>query len=284
MELVVGMPVINMHLSPEVKHSREIFLWLADPKGLDLQEDRNSCVAKLTDQEKTRYSAFRFSHHRREYLTSRVLSRTALSHALSCSQEDLLFVRDYWGKPAVTPERDISFNISNSTDLVVCLVARGIEVGVDAESLERAAEILKLAPEVFSEHERAQLNELSVPKQVDRALSLWVLKEAWVKAIGMGLSVPLHKVSFLFSGDKICLQVDRTMDDLFKRSWRFCQLEHSGHRIAVVVETADMLNLHLWNLRSWSDPPVPLSNPGQEWFLYKGSARHRGRVRTGLQS
>ncbi len=118
------------------------------------------------------------------------------------------FVNEY-GKPSPIPDCGLRFNQSNSVELAVCLVASpgtlgphvssaasaatGIEVGVDVEPFSRAEEIVPLAPQVFSLAERAQLDALPVTDRPDRALSLWTLKEAYIKARGMGLSLPLAK-------------------------------------------------------------------------------------------
>ena len=72
---------------------------------------------------------------------------------------------------------------------------------MDVESFSRAEEIVPLAPRVFSAAERAQLDALPAAERPDRALSLWTLKEAYIKARGMGLSLPLQEISFLFEGE-----------------------------------------------------------------------------------
>ncbi len=74
----------------------------------------------------------------------------------------------------------------------------GPEVGVDVEAFSRAEEIVPLAPKVFSLAEQEQLNALPAAERPHRALSLWTLKEAYIKARGMGLSLPLRGISFLF--------------------------------------------------------------------------------------
>ena len=128
--------------------------------------------------------------------------RTALSYGRRVAAQDWQFSVNAHGKPAIerASEQDcgLHFNLSNSLGLVVCLVAEDVEVGVDVEPFERAEQILKLAPKVFSAAEQAQLAMLHEAEKLDRALSLWTLKESYIKARGMGLSLPLDKFSFLF--------------------------------------------------------------------------------------
>jgi len=75
-------------------------------------------------------------------------------------------------------------------------------------------------------------------KRLDRALSHWTFKEAYIKARGLGLALPLDKVSFLFNSEEdIRLEIDPAIRDLPK-NWRFFPADHASHRIAAVLERA----------------------------------------------
>jgi 4'-phosphopantetheinyl transferase len=214
-------------------------LWYAHPQELSAQGDIDAWASLLSGEERQRMERFRFERHRREFLATRVLLRTALSFGSPRPPASWRFKHNPHGKPSVDPECSSRFNVSNCPDLVVCLTSEGIEVGIDAESHERAATIAGLATEVFSPVERSQIDMLSVERRQDRALSLWTLKEAWIKAHGMGMSLPLQNVSFHFDQwDGICLELDSRLVEDFRGPWRFCLLDHAGHRIAIVAETS----------------------------------------------
>jgi 4'-phosphopantetheinyl transferase len=150
---------------------------------------------------------------------------------------------------------------------VVCLIAQGAEVGVDAEPIDRAEKVAELAPEVLSPLELAQLEALRGPEKLDRALSLWTLKEAYLKARGVGLSLPLNKFSFLFGGaEGIRLELDPYMGTEPGSRWRFCLLEHAGHRIALMAEPATVPELQVWEARPLLAPPTRLAAGGELWF------------------
>jgi 4'-phosphopantetheinyl transferase len=154
--------------------------------------------------------------------------------------------------------------------LVVCLVAEGAEVGVDVEPFERAEQILKLAPKVFSAAEQAQLENLEDAAKLDRALSLWTLKEAYIKARGMGLALPLEGFSFLFGGEKrIRLEIDSSLGDEGAR-WRFCQLDRAGHRIAAMVERKAAWDLEVLEARPVTSPPVRVNLGAVTWHPRDG--------------
>ena len=276
-------------------------LWYAWPGDLSDAGTEAACAALLNDEERARAARFHFARHRREYLASHALARNALSHSHPLPPRDWSYSVNAYGKPAPIPgspraglrpwggfpECGLSFNQSNSVELAVCLVASraathgagaGPEVGVDVEAFSRAEEIVPLAQKVFSLVEQAQLNALPAAERPHRALSLWTLKEAYIKARGMGLSLPLHGISFLFGGVQgIRLEVDAGVDDDPAR-WRFCLLEHMQHRIALVVDAAaccepkiaalEMPVLDIFAARPPFAPPTRLPSGRETWFPF----------------
>lgn len=244
---------------------KPLHLWYAYPEDLT-EATSHRCAPLLSEDECAQWQAFRFDRHRREYLATRALMRTALSHYHPLAPEAWRFETNAYGKPTVDPDCGLRFNLSNSPGLVVCLIAQGTEVGVDAEPIERAEKIAELAPEMLSPLELAQLEALRGPEKLGRALSLWTLKEAYVKARGVGLSMPLNKVSFLFGGiEGIRLELDPCQGEPGSR-WRFCLLEHAGHRIALMAERATVPELQVWEARPLLATPRRLADGGELWF------------------
>jgi len=247
-------------------NNQPLNLWCAYPDDLLSEPVAAACALLLSQDEQARWKTFRFARHAREFLATRALVRTALSHYNPIAPEDWRFQANSHGKPAVEPSCGLRFNLSNSPGLVVCLISQGAEVGVDIEPYERAQQIAGLATEVFSPPELAQLAALRGPERVDRALSLWTLKEAYSKARGLGLSLPLDRFSFLFGGaEEIHLQLDPGLNDLAQR-WRFCLLEHANHRIALMAEQAAAHDLRIWESRLFTAPPKQLPAGGETWF------------------
>ncbi len=259
-------------------NSAALQLWFAYPGDLAEPEVEEACVAVLDDAERARAARFKFEKHRREYIATHALTRAALSLAHTLPPQSWSFSCNKFGKPFPVPESGLRFNQSNSVELAVCLVSLAnsisgapVEVGVDVESFARAAEIVPLAPRVFSAAERAQLNALPAAKRPDRALSLWTFKEAYIKARGMGLSLPLQEISFLFDGPKIDgpqtirFAVEPGVEDDPAR-WRFCRFDHAGHRIALAVEAAAVCNPEIFEARPPLSPPMRLELGTPVWF------------------
>lgn len=235
-----------------------LYLWCAYPDDLIDEAAARNCAELLDAEERARWQRFRMEGRRREFLTTHALARTALSHYRSVAPQDWRFTRNEYGKPAVEPDCGLRFNLSNSSALAVCLVADApIEVGVDVEAIARAVQVAQVAHKVFSSAEREQLDEFQAAERLDRCLSLWTLKEAYVKARGMGMgsALPLGEISFLFDrAGAVRLEVDRALDEDAAR-WQFRMLDHGGHRVAIVAEGRSVSNLEMWEVRPVTSMP-----------------------------
>lgn len=242
-------------------------LWCAYPSDLLDEKTAAACSALLSDEESARVARYKFERFRRESLATRALMRVALAHGRSTRPQDLAFRVNAHGKPAIEPASDLQFNLSNSLEMVVCLVAERAHVGVDVEPFERAGQVVKLASKVFSSIEQEQLHALPDDAQKqDRALSLWTLKESYIKARGLGLAIPLDKFSFVFEdAELIRLEIDRSLDDVPTR-WRFCQLNYAGHRIALMVERSASEELEVWEARPVLAKPVRVNVGAIRWL------------------
>jgi 4'-phosphopantetheinyl transferase len=246
-------------------------LWFAYPDDLKAAGAREACEAILNAQELERAKRFRFEHHQREFVAMHALGRMALSHDACFSPEAWQFPTNEYGKPAAEPECGLRFNLSDSDELVICLVAREREVGVDVEVREQAEGILSVARRSFSGLECEQLEALEGEAKMERALALWTLKEAYIKARGMGMALPLREISFVFDGAAgIELVVSGPEVDEAPERWTFCRLLHAGHYIAMVVErnAEDVTDpeLRIWQARPVTGPPQRLELGLPEWF------------------
>jgi 4'-phosphopantetheinyl transferase len=231
----------------------------------------------LSEEEQARVQRFKFERHRRESLATSALMRVALSHIRPVAPQawqiklgehgkpGLEGKPGVDGKPGIDPEDRLQFNLSNSVAMVVCLVAEGGEVGVDVEPFERSEQILKLACDVFSPAEQAQLESLMDTQKLDRAISLWTLKESYIKARGMGLLLPLDKFSFLFDAGGIRLEIDPSLGDTPER-WQFCLVDYAGHRIAAMADRAAGGELEMWEARPVVAPPLRRDIGKTRWF------------------
>lgn len=158
------------------------------------------CVGWLSYTELARREQLGSDQLRHEYLVTRVLCRTSLSAFTGVDPSDWVFVEDANGKPKIaTPGefRSLRFNLTHTEGLVACAVTRAGEVGVDAEHAGRAVNIDEVINVFFSESERALLATVPTREQrVAAFFEIWVLKEAYLKGSGMGLSRSPESISF----------------------------------------------------------------------------------------
>lgn len=212
--------------NPQPPH---LTLWICENEAVQDQDLLNTYAGWLSEEEKQRWQRFRFARHRQQFLVARALVRSTLANYLDTHPASLVFSQNQWGKPALQPEvAGLQFNLSHTDGLVVLAVYEGTEenllLGVDVENLERKAETGDLARRYFSEDEFQALQALDEAQQRQRFFDLWTLKEAYIKAVGMGLSIALDSFSFRF-GDEVGIGFSPERED-DSRLWRFWQYWH----------------------------------------------------------
>jgi 4'-phosphopantetheinyl transferase len=211
--------------------ANEVDLWIARPQALRSAEVLARYKSWLAPDEAKRHAAFLFDKHRHEYLVTRGLVRTALSAYRPVEPAAWKFDANAYGRPAIAPPCGLEFNLSNTQTLVVCAVAERRVVGVDVEPIARASEILGIADTVFSDQELAELRALPDPAASDRAVSLWTIKEGYIKARGMGLSLPVREITVRFA--QTAALAAAPLDE-HPADWTIQTLDIDGHRIALV--------------------------------------------------
>jgi 4'-phosphopantetheinyl transferase len=224
-------------------------LWWVNPDALPASPE---ALALLNPEELAKYHRFIPALKRHEYLVTRVMVRTLLGEALGIAPEDVHFLQNEWGRPDLPPPAPLRFNVSHTPGLVVCLVSRSHEVGVDTELLSRAPRLLALAPKVFAARERAELSALPPGAQEARAVRLWTLKESYIKARGMGLLLPLQAFAFRFEADRVRLEVEPKLQDDGER-WQFQSLTLGAHLVSTAIArpAADPVAVELTEFAAW---------------------------------
>ena len=212
----------------------EVLVWLARPPAVTPAALGISALL-LSDEERERVARFRFARNQRDSTVSRALVRTTLARYLGDAPSSFRYRLGPHGRPFLDPPRALEFNATNHPELVACAVARET-VGIDLEPLARGAEIVEIATAVFSAPERAALDALDASAQRERAVSLWTLKEAYLKARGLGLSAPLQDIVIDFpAGRRPTVRLLAGHDE--QPSWWLATRDHDGCRIAIAVAT-----------------------------------------------
>lgn len=188
-----------------------IQLWYVSRELIQSEELLEGYRNWLSPHERKRYEGFAIDDQAHEYLISRALLRYVLSqYVLGVQPSDWMFVADENGKPRLAEgfaHLDLHFNLSHSGDLVVLAVSQGIELGVDVELIRRPVFNMAMAEHYFANSEIQHLQFLPTYLQVERIAEFWTLKEACLKASGLGLRVPLSQLEVSID-DSAALTVD----------------------------------------------------------------------------
>ena len=204
----------------------------------------DSYRSMANDEENARSDKFQFEKHRHEFLATRGLVRTVLGSYADEDPKRLRFAKGEWGKPSIaSPDRakGISFNLSNTDGMVVLMVTRDRDIGVDVERLDSTSDLDGVAARVFAPSELAALRRLPLEEQRERFFAYWTLKEAYIKARGMGLELPLEKFAFDLDADpKIEIAFAPPIQDDFK-VWQFGRMNLSPlHRAAWAIRRTNL--------------------------------------------
>jgi 4'-phosphopantetheinyl transferase len=233
----------------------EVHLWI-------WQDDESSgCLQAgemerwLAADERTAMARLNLEHVRREYLISRALLRTSLSAYADRDPKDWHFERNPYGKPALAASRllwPLCFNISHTAGLVICAVAWEGDVGIDVEALDDGAAERDCVRR-FAVVERAALERDRRRGRASRFMDYWTLKEAYLKARGVGLSAELDTVVFrLGDHSDLAMQFDGERTDMPGR-WCFALMAPPpNHRCALARRSCRQTRLNLRLLRGFS--------------------------------
>lgn len=216
-------------------------LWLAEEPKLLPVALQESWAKLLSLDEQARWQRFARAEDQQRFLLTRALARTVLAKYLDVEPAALQFVQNEHGKPmlAATAAPKLHFNLSHTRGLVVLAVCRNAELGVDVENVTRKAEILDLARRYFSPLEIQRLESVDGLAQRDQFFALWTLKEAWVKAKGLGLRLPLHDFGFQLQdaglkSNQITLHCEKSLQEE-PEHWWFQRNELKQFRVALAV-------------------------------------------------
>lgn len=166
----------------------EVHVWRA---ALDLPDPLAEALGRLLSaDERERAERFHFARDRRRFSAGRGLLRDILSRYLNAAPQELRFHYNAHGKPSLYGS-DLRFNLSHSGGLALFAVTVGGEVGVDVERIRPEVMQEGLARRYFSPREVTALEALPPEQQPPGFFNCWTRKEAYIKARGEGLSLPL---------------------------------------------------------------------------------------------
>lgn len=197
-------------------------------------DDVGIALALLSPDERARADRFRFAHDRRDFVLAHALLRTTLSEGGDRAADEWTFGTDPNGKPFLAGGGPVAFSLSHTAGLVACAVSTDGEVGVDVERVARVGDWRAIATRYFSKAELRAIEAEPQERRPSRFIEIWTLKEAFAKALGLGLSQPLDSSTFLVAADgSVSFEPPAGLD---RDAWRFSlRAPAPGYRLAVAL-------------------------------------------------
>jgi 4'-phosphopantetheinyl transferase len=189
----------------------------------------------LEADELNRASRFHFEKHRRHFIVARGFLRSVVARYLETQPESLRFSYGDYGKPRLASEHVLRFNLSHSQEVALLAITLDAELGVDVEHIRADFASEEIARRFFSRAEVEVFNALPKDEQVAAFFRCWTRKEAYIKAIGKGLSQALDAFDVTLAPD-VEPALLRTEDDDASR-WLLRDIDvGEGYAGALVVE------------------------------------------------
>ena len=153
----------------------------------------------LSDQEKEEARKFRTEFLKDQYVLSHGFLRKLLSCYVEREPDYIEYEKNKYGKPFLTHDCRVQFNMSHSKDFAAYIIALDCEVGIDIEWMDKEMNIQDISDLVLSPSELLYLKELSLREKQEKFYTIWTKKEAIIKAIGKGLSYSLQEITVMDS-------------------------------------------------------------------------------------
>jgi 4'-phosphopantetheinyl transferase len=197
--------------------------------------DCREIIDILSVDERKKADRFVFEWDRNRYVKRRAILRTILGHYLTLQPQDVTFRYNRYGKPRLKTKSPF-FNISSSFNWAVYAVAYVRRVGVDIEKIRAFGEMGLIARRLFSAAEYEHFNSVTENKKQGLFFKYWTRKEAIIKAIGRGLSIPLDTFDVSINADEPVRQVEMRAGKGKIFRWIIYDLDLPGFASAVAAE------------------------------------------------
>ncbi len=225
----------------------EVHVWRA---ALDLEcAPVQNFERTLATDERARAARFHFDTHRNQFIVGRGVLRTILGRYLGIEPDRLQFRYSSHGKPALSAEQGsnaIRFNVSHSGGMALYAVTRERKVGVDLERIRPDFANEEIAERFFSPQEVAAFHALPPESRLEAFFACWTRKEAYIKARGEGLSLPLDRFDVSLAPGQPAALMSVHDDHREAARWSIRELSPGPDYVAAIAAEG-----HDWRLECW---------------------------------
>lgn len=192
------------------------------------------CLSWIAPDYRERIRRYRFWEDQQRSLFGHVMVRYAIMKNFNLNNNDIVIMKNSYGKPYLHGYHDIHFNISHSKDWVVCVINTSA-VGIDVQEIKDVKSAI--ADRFFTKEENDYLASLELEARLQGFYEIWSLKEAYIKALGFGLSLPLNEFSIIKSLDNIKVKSKKDKEFYFKQ-YNF----EEGYKLSVCSKENNFCN------------------------------------------
>jgi len=186
------MNINEIELNLSILASQDAHIYYFDIRNFSLYVEQFYCL--LSNEEKTNAHSFFYKKDEERYILARGMLRKLLSNYLEISCEQINFGYNKYGRPYLLNSNAVQFNVSHSKDIVLFGIAKHYLIGVDLECIDKNLEFDAISERFFHKNEHDILRKFDMPKKREVFFNFWVIKEAFAKAIGLGLNYNIANI------------------------------------------------------------------------------------------
>ena len=216
----------------------------------------NTLRQTLSADELSRAKRFHFEKDRKHFIVARGVLRFILGRYLKAAPGQIRFQYSDYGKPLLASE-SLRFNLSHSGQLALYAITRHRAIGVDLERLRPIPDATQIAQRFFSAQESKTFQKIPQDKKVEAFFNCWTRKEAYIKAIGEGLSHPLDTFDVSLRPDEPAALLAVRGPAHPAPSWLLRACNPAPDYVAAVIAEGQDWRLKYW---LWTPSPQPSSN------------------------
>lgn len=211
---------------------RTVHLWRLSVAQTRISLDYH--LSLLDEEEKFHAARFHFRQDREQSILARASLRSLMARYTGFAPDQIRFKKNQYGKPFLQyPDSPVQFNVTHSGDCIIHAITCGAEIGVDVEMVRDSGSLGSISS-YFATGEQAWLDATAHEARDDAFFMLWTCKEAYIKALGRGLSKPLDsfEIGIVNNEPKILLDSD---DHAPADSWQLLLFKPEQNMVGCVA-------------------------------------------------
>jgi 4'-phosphopantetheinyl transferase len=231
---------------PSLKRlENEVHVWFSTPEAVTDPGQLADYMSILSPQEQERHQRFHFEKDRHSFLVSHALVRKVLSSYVDVDPAEWQFSAGRHGRPEIAGPAGVPalrFNLTHTAGLTGCLVTLDADCGIDAELITRRGSLQAIAEKMFADAELVTLNKLDGRAFLEQFFIFWTLREAYCKALGVGLGFSKKDYAFeAGSDDRVRIRSD-SQAGASDGDWQFTILRPGADHLVAVAVRSDGLS------------------------------------------